>query len=77
MGKAIRFLVGFTVGVYAGAVVARMLPPEQADRLRRPLSDRLRPIIEEGERAAYQRREELRREFMAAKQLRPSPPGLP
>jgi gas vesicle protein len=73
MGKAVRFLTGFVLGVCAGAAAGLILVPESGAEVRHALNERVRAILAEAERAASQRRAELQQEFVAAKRLRPLP----
>ena len=74
MGKAIRFVSGFTMGLCAGAIAGLLLSPASGDELRHTVGGRLQAIIEEGQRAASQRRAELQQEFANARRIRPLPP---
>lgn len=74
MGKVIRFLAGFVLGLCSGAVAGLLLTPDSGAELRQTLGAPLQAVIEEGRRAASERRAELRQEFADAKRLRPLPP---
>lgn len=63
----LRFLVGLIVGALVGAVLALLLAPQSGEELQRLLRERAEEIIEEGRRAAAERRAELEAQFAQAK----------
>jgi gas vesicle protein len=73
MRKVINFTAGLLMGVLAGAAAGLLLAPQSGSELQEALSERLRMVIEEGQRAAAERRAELETQFAAAK--RPQKPG--
>lgn len=73
MGKAIRFLTGFALGLFAGSMAGLMLAPQSGHELRFTMNDRFHAVVDEGRRAAGERRDELQRQFAVAKQLRSDP----
>ena len=54
-----HFLGGFLTGVAAAATLVLLLTPQSGQRTREELQHELEAIIEEGQRAANQRRREL------------------
>lgn len=63
----LRFLVGLIVGALVGAVLALLLTPQSGEEFQRLLRERAEEIVEEGRRAAAERRAELEAQFAQAK----------
>ncbi len=59
MRKLVSFLLGFLLGAMVGAAVAILLAPEPGDVTRQQIQLRLDHALEEGKRAAAERRAEL------------------
>ncbi len=67
----IRFLSGVIAGALVGAVTTLLLTPQSGTDFQRVLRERTEQIIEEGRRAAAERRAELEAQFAQAKQAPP------
>jgi len=67
MRKFFAFLAGAICGGLVGAVAALLFTPVSGDELRRLLQERVEMVMEEGRRAAEQRRAELEAQFAAAR----------
>lgn len=67
----IRFLSGAIVGALVGAVIALLLTPQSGEDFQRQMRERAEQIMEEGRRAAAERRAELEAQFAQAKQVPP------
>lgn len=63
----LRFLVGLIVGALVGAALALLLTPQSGEEFQRLLRERAEEIVEEGRRAAAERRAELEAQFAQAK----------
>jgi gas vesicle protein len=70
--KLLKFLLGFMVGMSVGWVIGLLLAPQQGEEIRASACRRVQQIIEEGRRAAAQRRAELEAQFQASKSPRPA-----
>jgi gas vesicle protein len=74
MDKTLSFLGGFVFGAVAGALAAALLAPQPGDDLQAQIRERLAVVIEEGRRAAAERRAELEAQFAQARQFqKPAP----
>lgn len=67
----LRFLSGLIVGALIGAVTALLLTPQSGEDFQRQMRERAQQIMEEGRRAAAERRAELEAQFAQAKQTPP------
>lgn len=67
----LRFLSGLIVGALVGVVTALLLTPQSGEDFQRQVRERAEQIIEEGRRAAAERRAELEAQFAQAKQAPP------
>lgn len=67
----LRFLNGVIVGAAVGAVVTLLLTPQSGEEFQRLMRERADQIMEEGRRAAAERRAELEAQFAQAKQVPP------
>jgi len=67
----LRFLNGVIVGAVVGGVVTLLLTPQSGEEFQRLTKERAEQIIEEGRRAAAERRAELEAQFAQAKQTPP------
>ncbi len=59
MRKLLSFLLGFLLGALVGVTIAMLLAPEAGEQTRQLMQTRMDQIIEEGKRAAAERRAEL------------------
>lgn len=59
MRKLLSFLFGFLLGALVGAAIAIMLAPEAGEQTRHKIQLRMDQVVEEGKRAAAERRAEL------------------
>lgn len=69
MNRALNFVGGLVLGAAIGAVVGLMLTPQSGEDLQRKVRERVNLMIEEGQRAAAERRAELEAQFAQAKQV--------
>ena len=69
MDDVIDFLGGFLLGAAIGGVVGLLLAPQSGSELQRQLRERAELVIEEGQRAAADRRAELEAQFAQSKQI--------
>ncbi|MGQ9491829.1 MAG: YtxH domain-containing protein [Anaerolineae bacterium] len=63
----LRFLAGLILGALVGAALALLLTPQSGEEFQRFLRQRAEEIVEEGRRAAAERRAELEAQFAQAK----------
>jgi gas vesicle protein len=59
MRKLFSFLLGLLTGALVGAAIAMLLAPEAGEMTRQGIQLRMDQIVEEGKRAAAERRTEL------------------
>jgi gas vesicle protein len=59
MRKLFNFVFGFLMGALVGAAIATLLAPEPGDAMRGRVQLRIDQVVEEGKRAAAERRTEL------------------
>jgi gas vesicle protein len=69
MGKLFRFLFGVLLGALVGAALGILLAPQAGDETQAAIRQRLDAVIEDGRRAAAERRAELEAQFAEAKQV--------
>ena len=69
MDDVIDFLGGFLLGAAIGGVVGLLLAPQSGSELQRQFRERAELVIEEGQRAAADRRAELEAQFAQSKQI--------
>lgn len=69
MGKLLEFLGGLLLGALLGAAIAMLLAPEPGDKTRGAIRSHLNAVIEDGRRAAAERRAELEAQFAEAKRV--------
>lgn len=69
MLKVINFIGGLILRALVGAVVVLMLTPQSGQDVQASLQTRLNAIVEEGRRAAADRRAELEAQFAQARQV--------
>ena len=73
MDDAIDFLGGLVLGAAIGGVIGLLLAPQSGSDLQQKLRERANLVIEEGRRAAADRRAELEAQFAQSKQfIRPA-----
>lgn len=63
-----EFFEGFLVGALVGAAVALLLTPQSGEATQNAIRQRVKLVIDEGKRAAAERRAELEAEFAQARQ---------
>jgi gas vesicle protein len=68
MRKLFSFLVGFLLGALVGAAIATLLAPEAGEATRGQIQLRMQQVIDEGKRAATDRRAELESQLDQLKQ---------
>ena len=69
MDDFIDFLGGFLFGAAIGAAVGLLVAPQSGAELQRKMRERADAVIEEGRRAAAERRGELEAQFAQSKQV--------
>lgn len=69
MDDAIDFLGGFLLGAAIGGLVGLLLVPQSGSDLQRKMRERANLVIEEGRRAAADRRAELEAQFAQSKRV--------
>ncbi len=69
MGKVFRFLGGLLLGAVAGAGAVLLLTPQSGEDLQASVRQHLNAVMEDGRRAADERRAELEAQFAQAKQV--------
>lgn len=72
MEKTISFLGGVVLGAVIGAAVAALMAPEPGVELQTRIRERVNLTIQEGQRAAAERRTELEAQFAQAKRFQRS-----
>ena len=70
MRKLMDFLSGLVVGALVGGAIGLLMTPQAGDETQHTLRARVNEVIEEGKRAAAQRRAELEAELAEAKKYR-------
>jgi gas vesicle protein len=71
MGRFFRFVAGLLLGAAAGAAAVLLFAPQSGAETRQVFQDRIQEILEEGRKAAEDRRLELTAQFEARKQPEP------
>ena len=74
MRKLFNFVFGFVLGALVGAAIAMLLAPEAGEATRGQIQLRVQEIIDEGKRAAVERRTELESQLEQLKSGEPLPP---
>jgi gas vesicle protein len=69
MDKTLDFLGGLLLGTLVGGAVAMLLAPRTGAEMQAALRARVDEVIEEGRRAAAERRAELEAQFAEAKRV--------
>jgi len=67
MGKVLDFLAGFVLGSVVGGAVGLLVAPRKGSDTQALIRDRVSLVIEEGRRAADDRRAELEAQFAEAR----------
>jgi gas vesicle protein len=67
MDDVIDFLGGFLVGTVIGGAVGLLFAPQSGSALQQKIRDRAQVVMEEGRRAAADRRAELEAQFAQSK----------
>jgi gas vesicle protein len=67
----LRFLSGVIVGALVGAVTTLLLTPQSGEEFQQRMREQAEQIVEEGRRAAAERRAELEAQFAQAKRTPP------
>jgi gas vesicle protein len=68
MRKLLAFVLGFLVGAVVGVAIATLLAPESGEQTRGQIQLRVQNVIDEGKRAAADRRVELESQLDQLKQ---------
>lgn len=71
MQKFLNFVAGFFLGALAGGGVTLLLAPKSGRQQQEEIRERINLIIEEGKRAAADRRAELEAQFAEARSSTP------
>jgi gas vesicle protein len=69
MGRLLDFLGGMALGAITGAAIAIVVAPDSGAVTRRKMRRRVNEALEEGRRAAAERRAELEAQFAQARQV--------
>ncbi len=69
MDRTLNFLGGLVLGAAVGAAIGLFLTPQSGEDLQRKVRERIDLVVEEGRRAAAERRAELEAQFAQAKQV--------
>jgi gas vesicle protein len=69
MGKALDFLAGVALGALVGGALGLLTAPRSGMATQAAIRDRVNLVIEEGRRAAAERRAELEAQFAEAKRV--------
>ena len=69
MDRTLNFLGGLVLGAAVGAAIGLFLTPQSGEDLQRKVRERIDLVVEEGRRAAAERRAELEAQFAQAKQF--------
>ncbi len=65
--KFMRFLSGMVLGALVGGALGMLLAPESGSELQSSIRARIDAVVDEGHRAAAERRAELEAQFAEAK----------
>jgi gas vesicle protein len=69
MGRTINFIAGFLVGGFVGGGIALLLAPRSGKQTQDEIRHRINIVLEEGKRAAEERRAEMEAQFAEARRL--------
>ncbi len=72
--KMLKFLFGFLAGIGIGWTIGTLMAPAEGSEMQSRLRQKFDAIVQEGKRAAEQRRADLEAQFAAAKAPRPAGP---
>ena len=67
-----KFVEGFLLGALVGAAVTLLTTPQSGEMTQEAIRQRVKMVMDEGKRAAAERRAELEAEFAQARQTPPS-----
>jgi len=68
MRKLLAFVFGFMLGAVVGVAIATLLAPDSGEETRGQIQLRVQTVIDEGKRAAAERRIELENQLEQLKQ---------
>lgn len=69
MGRTINFIAGFVVGGFVGGGIALLVAPRSGRQTQAEIRHRVDLILEEGKRAAAERRAEMEAQFAEARRM--------
>jgi gas vesicle protein len=72
MRKLFNFVLGFVLGTLVGVALAVLLAPDSGDEIRQQIQLRADQVVQEGKRAAAERKAELESQLEALKKGKPS-----
>ena len=67
-----KFVEGLLLGIGTGIAAGLLLAPKPGQEVQSDVRDRLSLVLDEGRRAAAERRAELESQFAQARQVRPT-----
>jgi gas vesicle protein len=68
-----KFFAGLLLGALAGAATTVLTTPQSGEATQNAIKDRVKLVMDEGKRAAAERRAELEAQFEQARQTPPRP----
>lgn len=68
MRKLLAFVFGMLLGAVVGVAIATLLAPESGEEMRGQIQSRVQNVVDEGKRAAAERRVELESQLDQLKQ---------
>ena len=69
----VKFLEGLFFGMITGAALGLLMAPKAGPDLQNEVRERVNLVMDEGRRAAAERRAELEAQFAQARQVKPAP----
>ena len=69
MGRTLNFIAGLMVGGFVGGGITLLLTPRSGKQTQDEIRDRVNMILEEGRRAAAERRAEMEAQFAEARRM--------